>query len=225
MIPRARTQRNECAGSRQSEPRTRGRARGAGLFALTLLGTAVLVAGCGSGSSHPSVASQGTTATAATQPITTTGAASGAAIRAKAVVHALAFAQCMRTHGEPNFPEPVFHGHSASEVINPSSGVDPDSPQFAAAFGKCKNLLPNGGASAPAGPTITAAARADYVEAAACMRSHGITDFPDPAFQDNNVSFNTKTPIDTNTPQYENALTACRHLIPAGLPYSSSSGQ
>jgi len=225
MIPRARTQRNERAGRLDSGPGARGRACGAGLLALTLLVTAVLLAGCGAGPSHPSVASEGTATTTAAQSTTTTPAASGGSIRAKAVVHALAFAQCMRTHGEPNFPEPVFHGHSASEVINPSSGVDPHSPQFAATFGKCKSLLPNGGAGASAGPTITAADRTDYVEAAACMRSHGITDFPDPTFQDNNVSFNTKTPIDTNSPQYENALSTCQHLIPAGLPYSSSGGQ
>jgi hypothetical protein len=53
------------------------------------------------------------------------------------------------------------------------------------------------------------------------MRSHGITNFPDPTFQNSGVAFNTRTPIDADSPQYERALVTCEKLIPAGLPYSS----
>ncbi len=53
------------------------------------------------------------------------------------------------------------------------------------------------------------------------MRSHGFPNFPDPTFQDNTVTFNTPTPIDTNSPQYKSALATCQKLIPAGLPYSA----
>jgi len=135
---------------------------------------------------------------------------------------ALAFAGCMRTHGEPNFPEPVFHGRSASIDITPGSGVDPNSPQFTAATTACKHLLPNDGKS-PGGSTITPADQADYLKGAACMRSHGFPDFPDPTFHDNTVSFTTTSNIDTNSSQYQSALSICQKLIPAGLPYSSSS--
>ena len=55
------------------------------------------------------------------------------------------------------------------------------------------------------------------------MRSHGFPKFPDPVFEDNNVTFNSTTPINTNTPQYQRALATCDKLIPAGLPYSGRS--
>jgi len=36
-------------------------------------------------------------------------------------------------------------GGSVQETITPGSGVDPNSPQFAAAGNACKHLLPGGG--------------------------------------------------------------------------------
>jgi hypothetical protein len=138
---------------------------------------------------------------------------------------AVEFAQCMRTQGEPNYPDPVRKGGSVDETIRAGSGVDPNSPQFTGARSACKRLLPNTGGAAPStGQTITPAERADYLKAATCMRSHGVPDFPDPTFQNDTVSFNSSSPIDTTSPQYETALTTCRKLIPAGLPDSASSG-
>ncbi len=189
-----------------------------GLAVATLFGVCVLAAGCGGGSSPPGVANLGTTTTATASSVAPSGS------KPNPVTSALAFSECMRTHGEPNFPEPVFHGHSASIDITLASGVDPNSPQYAAANKACKHLLPNKGVppKGSEGPTITPADQADYLKAAACMRSHGIPDFPDPTFQNNTVSFNSRTPIDSNSPQYESALATCDKLIPAGLPYSSS---
>jgi hypothetical protein len=129
----------------------------------------------------------------------------------------------MRTHGVPNMPDPTFNGRHATLAITPSSGVDPSSPQFAAASNACKHLVFKGGASE--GPTITPADQADYLQAVACMRSHGFPGFPDPVFQNNNVTFSAAgSRIDTNSPQYKRALTTCQKLVPAGLPDSSPTG-
>ena len=136
---------------------------------------------------------------------------------------ALAFVNCMRTHGEPNMPEPVLEGHSVTIAIHPGSGVDPGSEQFNAALKACKHLMSPGKGGAPGGTTITPADQADYLKAVACMRSHGFPKFPDPVFADNNVTFNSTTPINTNAPQYQRALATCDKLIPAGLPYSGRS--
>jgi hypothetical protein len=57
------------------------------------------------------------------------------------------------------------------------------------------------------------------------MRSHGFPKFPDPTFQGNNVMFNSATPINTNSPQYQGALATCDKLIPAGLPDSGRNAQ
>jgi hypothetical protein len=186
------------------------------LALATLIGTAIPAAGCGDGSSGRALTSLGTT--------TTTGPSAGpSASRAGVFNRALAYAQCMRTHGEPSFPDPVREGGSVHETITAGSDVDPNSPRFTTARNACKHLLPNNGVPVPSqGQTITPAEQADYLKAAACMRSHGISDFPDPTFQNNTVAFNSSSPIDTSSPQYERALTTCRKLIPAGLPYSSS---
>src|SRR5215813_13014323 len=90
------------------------------LFGLAVL--AVLLAGCGGGSGTPGVANIGTTTSAGT---TTTGSsadsgadgtASGGASRGGATLQLRGgkdiaqFASCMRTHGEPNFPDPNAQG-------------------------------------------------------------------------------------------------------------------
>jgi hypothetical protein len=192
--------------------------RGA-LVVVALLGVCGLAAGCGGGSSHPGVASLGK-ATTTTEP---SAVSSGS--KASGGTTALAFIGCMRTHGEPNMPEPNIskNGRTASINIDASSGIDPNSPQFIAATNACKHLLPNKGVPS-AGRTITAADQADYLKGALCMRSHGLPDFPDPTFKNNSVTFRSSSSIDTNSSRFKSALAICDKLIPAGLPYSSSSG-
>ena len=52
----------------------------------------------------------------------------------------LAFAQCMQTHGVPNFPDPTAQG-----AIQVPAGVDPNSPTYQKAFGECRSKLPGNG--------------------------------------------------------------------------------
>jgi len=192
--------------------RVRARLCRAGLVGVALLGAGVLAAACGGGTSGHAVASVGTTTTTALA-----SAIKGGSTKSPPN-SALAFVTCMRTHGEPNMPEPVIEGRSVHIVLTP--GLDPNSPRFTAANNACKHLLPDNGVP---GNTITAADQADYLEAAACMRAHGVPNFPDPAFENGNVTFNIRTSIDTNSSEYKSALAVCQKLIPAGLPYSSSS--
>jgi hypothetical protein len=172
----------------------------ADLLIAMLLSTIVLATACGSASSSETV--------------------TGHFNSTLGLNHAVAFVNCMRTHGEPNMPDPVRQGNSVSIAIHPGSGVDPGSPRFNAAFKACKHLTSAGKGFATGGPTITPADQAYYLKAVACMRSHGFPKFPDPVFQGGNVTFNSTTPINTNTPQYQRALATCDKLIPAGLPYS-----
>jgi hypothetical protein len=192
-------------------------------LAVVVLGTGLFAAGCGGGSPGQAVATVKTPTTATEpSPGTTVSSTSAGSTSADPVTSALAFSQCMRSHGEPNFPEPGFQGHSAHITLQAGSGVDPSSPQFAAAYTGCKHLLPNNGAPTQ-GQTILTSDQADYLKAAACMRSHGVPTFPDPTFRDDTVSFKSQTPINTSSPQYATALSTCQKLIPAGLPYSSTS--
>ena len=70
--------------------------------------------------------------------------------------------------------------------------------------------------------TITPADQADYLKAASCMRSHGVTGFPDPTFENNAVKFNIPPNIDPNSSQAKRAEAICVKLIPPNLPYSSA---
>ena len=54
---------------------------------------------------------------------------------------ALKFAECMRSNGVPNFPDPKGGGG----IQIGGNGVDPQSPAFKTAMQKCRSLLPNGG--------------------------------------------------------------------------------
>jgi hypothetical protein len=191
--------------------RARARSCRAGLVLVVLLATGVLAAACGGGPSGRTVASLGKTT------ITTGPSAAKGGSTTTPSNSALAFVNCMRTHGEPNMPDPVTEGRSVHIVVSP--GLDPGSPRFTAANNACKHLLPDNGVPRN---TITTADQADYLKAAACMRSHGAPNFPDPAFENGSVTFTLRTPIDTNSSEYKSALETCQKLIPAGLPYSSS---
>jgi hypothetical protein len=48
----------------------------------------------------------------------------------------LAFAKCMREHGVPNFPDPVF-GHGFVKIAGGPSGINPTSPVFQHAQKAC----------------------------------------------------------------------------------------
>ena len=129
---------------------------------------------------------------------------------------ALAFSRCMRSHGVPNFPDPPpsfsgkFPGSSPQQL-----GVSES--QIRAATVACRDLLPAVHGQAP----LTAQDQQDYLRAAACMRSHGITSFPDPVFSGGGVSLpRIPSSIDTSSPQFTRARQICQRLIPAGLPYS-----
>jgi hypothetical protein len=157
------------------------------------------------GGSSPSSASSGTSSGSGASP---SAAASGA------YASELAFARCVRSHGIPSFPDPDSTGHFNKNTLR-ALGVS-DS-RLRAAEAPCQNLLPAGP------PPLTAAQQQDYLRAAACMRSHGITIFPDPVFSAGTVHFpEPPAGFNTSSPQFIQAEQVCKRLIPAGLPYSGS---
>jgi hypothetical protein len=87
---------------------------------------------------------------------------------------AVRFAQCVRSHGVPNFPDPTSPREFKLYIAS-SEG----SPAFQSAETACRPVLPGGGP-----PSQSAAQRhAQLVAALAfarCLRSHGFPNFPDP---------------------------------------------
>jgi hypothetical protein len=84
------------------------------------------------------------------------------------------FANCMRSHGVSNFPDP---GAGGGIQLNSSSGIDPRSPAFQDAQKACSSLLPGGG---PLRGPVSETRKLAMLRLAQCMRRHGLTTFPDP---------------------------------------------
>ena len=136
------------------------------------------LAACG-GPSTPGVATGSTT--------TTTTAASSSAHGSTGARGLLAYSSCVRSHGVPNFPDPTSSGGIPKETAQ-QLGVSQS--QLQAAQSDCTHLLPAGGSlSGTNNQTITVAQQQYYLKAAACMRSHGVTNFPEPSFFGGSVEF------------------------------------
>ena len=57
---------------------------------------------------------------------------------------ALANSKCMRAHGVPNFPDPVFDEDGGAQIrMQRGSGMNPESAKFKAAEKACRDLLPD----------------------------------------------------------------------------------
>jgi hypothetical protein len=132
---------------------------------------------------------------------------------------AVAYSRCVRSHGVPNFPDPDSSGQIPKEAVIRAAREVSDS-RLRAATQACESLNPAGQGS----PTLTAQQQQDYLKAAACMRSHGISDFPDPTFPGGRVNLSIPSSIDTTSGQFTHAAQTCTKLIPAGLPYSRPGG-
>ncbi len=121
----------------------------------------------------------------------------------------LAFSECMRSHGVTNFPDPTGNG------LQIPADVNAQSPAFQAAQHACRQFLANGGAPPATRPRDRAAA----VALAKCMRSHGVPQFPDPAFTPprnapsllalRGMVFAIPTSVDPKSPAFEQAIRAC----------------
>ena len=131
----------------------------------------------------------------------------------------LAYSRCVRAHGVPGFPDPGSSGQLSKQAVVTALRAVSDS-RAEAATGACARLNPAGQEN----PILTAQEQQDYLRAVACMRSHGITGFPDPTFPGGRLNLQIPASIDTTSRQFTQAARTCTKLIPAGLPHSSGSG-
>jgi hypothetical protein len=153
------------------------------IAALAVSGT-LAIAACGSSSG----------------PATGTGSSNTLAIQ---------FAQCMRAHGVPNFPDP---GHGSGD--GPQD--DPRSPAFKSASTTCDKLQPGGN---PAPPKPSKSRQQALLRFAQCMREHGVSHFPDPTLSPppgnpsvievGSVYFVLPPGLEFDSPAVKQARTAC----------------
>ena len=125
----------------------------AALAALALIG-----AGC-AGSDSESGGGGGASAAATTKATT----------KLSAREQAVRFAECVRAHDVPDFPDPDDENEF-------QYGVSVSPEVWRAAVSACKALQPPGSLSAKR----TVQQQSASLRFAACMRAHGVKDFPDP---------------------------------------------
>ena len=94
----------------------------------------------------------------------------------------LAYAQCVRVHGVPGFPDPGPNGQvPKTAVVRAFSSTSNSVAQSASKA--CQHLMPQGGLG-PQRPQLSASQQqqlqAQVLRAAKCIRSHGVPNLPDP---------------------------------------------
>jgi len=108
-----------------------------------------------------------------------------------------------------NFPDPnsqgVIEGKSSSQSGGPA--INPSSPTYQAAQQACQKYASGGTTSADQQQQLNQA-----LMYSACMRTHGVTDFPDPTVVNGQISFNGSGGVG-HSPQFQSANTACQHYL------------
>lgn len=169
---------NGCRGRRRA-----GLARRAGVLAAALAGAALLAAACGSPAKTPGAQSTGSP-----------------------YQQAVAYSKCMRSHGDPAWPDPGSNG----AYPNNNGSLDRSSAAYKAAAMACKKLDPTG-------QLPQAAFQRGYrqlLKYSACMRAHGIPKYPDPTLSSTGVAISWQGNIGQHSPQFTAAQQACRPLQP-----------
>ncbi len=122
----------------------------------------------------------------------------------------LRFAECMRSHGVPNFPDQGASGGGFQR----KAGTNPRSPAFQGAQKACQHILGN----RPGEQAPTAVQKAAALKFAGCMRLRGVPNFPDPRAPTSGITaglfldgmvFPISSSIDPQSPAFQRAAAAC----------------
>jgi hypothetical protein len=178
---------DETTDHESTRRRRRHRRVRTGVLAGALVGVALLAAACSSGSSNANSPSVGATSS------------SSSTNQQKA----LAYTSCMRSHGITNFPDP----NSQGSFVGRMGRLNASSPQYIKANQTCEKLLPDGGQITPGQSQKLEAEGLQYAE---CMRSNGITSFPDPTVMSNGAVSLAAPGVDSSSPEYQSANQACK---------------
>ena len=116
----------------------------------------------------------------------------------------------MRSHGVPNFPDPLRGG---GFNLGQNSDINPKSPAYLSAEKACVKL--QGAASGPA--PVPERRRLAMVAFAQCIRAHGVPNFADPTFGNDDVApgapgASVPLPVDVRSPAFRKAAKACAGL-------------
>jgi hypothetical protein len=161
--------------------------------------------------------SAGRTATAtAALALLAAACSSGSASTAggsSATLSAVGYSACMRSHGVPKFPDPDSGGHI------PKTGAQQlgvSSAQFQAAMTACRSLLPAADQPGPPSQAQLAQMWNATRSFASCMRSHGVSNWPDPisdSIHTDRPAFHLPAGLDQNSPPVTAGIRACEPTL------------
>ena len=134
----------------------------------------------------------------------------------------------MRSNGVPSYPDPDSNGNLPKTDAQ-QLGVS--SPVFQAATRACQHLFPNNGGSLNEQSLVECESAGvcpqslvqQLVNAmrsfARCMRSHGVPNWPDPTVDSEGRPYFNLVPIpgDWSSPQIDNKMNECQHVMPGGV--------
>jgi hypothetical protein len=131
----------------------------------------------------------------------------------------LAFSQCMRAHGVPNFPDP--EPGATNEKFPSAQQLGVGSSQLNTADQACQHLLPAGvGDQFPQSeiPLLLAG----MTRFSQCMRAHGVPDWPDPSVDPQgrpifSLSGAGISLRESHSAQLGTKMRECGHLLPHAL--------
>jgi hypothetical protein len=162
---------------------------------ILLVGLAIGLASCGGGSPK---------ASSSTSDAGSSGPAASASSGSKTSA-ALLFAQCMRSHGVTKYPDRPSTGGAIH--FGGGTGINPNSPTFQTALKACQKYQPAGNKTSSQGN----GGEKDLLKLAECMRSHGVSNFPDPS---SSGSLVLPLSLNTQSPSFQAASNACKSLMP-----------
>jgi hypothetical protein len=172
----------------------------------TLVGLALLVAvGCGGTAQTAGVAQVASTSSKSASPRPSVPTAADK----------LAFSRCMRSHGVPEWPDPI-NGRVGFSVHSPVAAIF-DTPKVQAAYNLCGNRFL--GFATRSTPAQRAEWNAQALKYSQCMRAHGASDFPDPEKGSGLIDLKSATYFDT--PLVQRADQACKSLRKSGVAIAS----
>jgi len=127
------------------------------------------------------------------------------------------YANCMRSHGVPKYPDPSSSNELANGLPKVSlQQLEVSSSQYQAAQNACAHLLPNNGQQTQAQSQQDLSAMRRYAQ---CMRSHGVPTWPDPTYGAAGWGFDLTHvhDFDPNSTQIENKMDECSRGLPPGI--------
>lgn len=195
---------------------------------------AIGVAGCGGGSRAPQVASLSTPTTdRSAQTVTnarTTRGSHASHYRVKASSNPTVllndWARCMQTHGDPGQAAPTI---DANKVIHltwndaiPGGiyGTNKGGQGNSGPGQYCRHYIDEAETELQSSAHLRQPSQAQLVELSRCMRTNGVSDFPDPS--NGGLSFNRGGDLNPNNPVFRHASTLCAKKT--GLPVFVTGG-